>query len=298
MLKAMEELDYHANVIARSLQGYGSKIIAIVTPDMSSDFFRSVIKGVETVFYESDYYLLMASTNGDAKKEESLLSMLVERRVDALVLESASTHADMINHCIEHGIITVLIDRLVPGAKAPCITSDNNGATQQLIRLLLDAKHQKIGIINVSLTNSAGISRFEGYKEALRNAGIALRDEYISGPNFTVEDGRASIQRMLDLQTPPTALFCANNKMTEAALSVFMERRLEVGRDISLVSFGTFSVNRYLSSAITVAQDNGMLMGQQAGECLMRRISGKGATMESIVLDVEIIKGKSICRIS
>ncbi len=294
VLDAVAELNYHTNIMARSLRGYRSKIIAVVTPDISNDFFMYVVKGIETVFEKSDFCLLIASTNGDAEKEEKLLSTLIERRVDGLVIASANTNAAKINDCIARGIFTVLIDRAVPGAMAPSIVSSNVETTRRLIGLLLDAGHRDIGIINVSLTNAVGVARLGGYKEALAQAGIPLREAYISQPNFTVQDGRDSILKMLDLPTPPTALYCANNRMTEAALSVFGERGLKVGQDISLVSFGTFSVNRFLYSTITVAQDDGIAMGQHAAQYLFRQLSGEQGKMPDIVLNVDIKIGDSI----
>lgn len=294
VLEAVAALNYHTNVMARSLRGYRSKIIAVVTPDIANDFFMYVVKGIETAFDKTDFCLLIASTNGDAEAEDRLLSTLIERHVDGLVIASASTNADKINDCIDRGIYTVLIDRQVEGAQASSIVCNNAAATQGLIGLLLEAGHRDIGIINVSLRNAVGVARQQGYFDALRQAGLPVCDAYVSSPNFTVEDGREAVSRMLALPKPPTALFCANNIMTEAALSVLDEQGLRVGEDMSLVAFGTLSINRFHHPTITVAQHDGMEMGMLAGDMLRRQLSGEDDALRDITLEVHINKGESI----
>lgn len=296
--KAMKDLNYRPNAIARSLRNKKSNLIAFVIADLSNRFFMEAAKGLEIEISKAGYHLVIAGSDGDIKKEHTLIDALVERRIDGLVIATSDPKGEKVKYCLNHGIPVVLIDREVENLKTNQVLWNNMDGSYKLTKLLIDNGHKKIAIVNVTLNNLNGRQRLEGYKKALEEQGIPIKKGYISGSNFNKSEAYNYVKKIMLSDKPPTALFCANNIMLEGALQALNELNLKPYDDISIVSFGYLECNEYIPLKITSADQNSLEMGHKAGIILNNLLNEENRSSTQIILSPEIVIRDSVKKIT
>lgn len=290
----MKQLEYRPNAIARSLRSNKTNLIALVVADLSNRFFMEIAKGLEQEIASIGYHLVIASSDGKVDKERGLLETLTERRIDGLVIATSDSSGENIRKCLNQGMPIVMIDREIKGIMTNQVLWKDFDNSYRLVRLLIQKGHKKIAIVNVTLSNPNGNDRFLGYRKALEEAGLPIREEYISSSNFSIMQAYKYVKQVMQGTDPPTAIYCANNVMLEGTLQALRELKLRVYEDVSVVAFGSLECNRYIAPQITSAEQDSFSMGCQAGKILKELFSGKGRYSTQIVLDSEIVERGSV----
>lgn len=294
---AIRKLHYRPNAVARGLRHNRTNLVAMVVPDISNPFFMEAAKGLEQSLLPSERNLVIASSDSSPEKERHLLNALLERRVDGLVIASVDHQFDAIHNFFQMDTPVVLIDRSVEGLEANEVRWNDSETSCRLTEELIKNNHTRIGIVNVTLENLNGRARLEGYLEAIARAGIPLRREYISPSGFSRQDACEFVRKVMSLPEPPTALFCANNIMVEGTLRALDELGLKIWQDVSLVAFGNLICNRYISPGITCAMQDGLEMGEKAGEILCSLLEKENLPPRQIILDAPICHFQSVRRL-
>lgn len=293
--EAIQTLGYKPNLAARSLKSNNSGMIGLVVADIANRFFMKIAKGLEEVVWEHGYQTIFASSDGEAEKERRILSMFEERRVDALVIASSDTKPDYLNAFAQDGTPVVAIDRWVEGLHADAVLEDNRKAAYQLLNFLLERGHRDIAFQNVNMRLTTGRERFEGALQAMREHNIEPAAEWISPGGFTREDAVAWARTVFaDGVKYPTAVFCANNMMTEGTLIVLKDIGLAVPGDVSLVSFGEVTMRELIEPPIVSVRQNPYELGNAAGKIILRRLQGDSSPYKQERYPVEIVEGRSV----
>lgn len=302
VLQAISELNYQPNAVARSLKKQKTNMIGVVVADISNPFFMQIAKGIESVVGPEKYNLIFCSTDENPSKEHALLRLLSEKRVDGIILASCNTDSSYINQLAEKNFPIILIDRKVPNCSADVIVEDNFSSAYKLTKYLIQMGHKKIGIVNGLLKVSSGAERFAGYKKALEDDDIKLRDDYVLQGNFKRLDAyNAARQLILNNKNDlPTAMFAANNLMAEGIMVALREFDLKIPEDISLVSFGDISTPDLIDPKLTVISQNTFAIGQKAGETVLYRIQNgvESADFKEFIMVPEMSIGNSVKKIN
>lgn len=293
--EAIQILGYKPNLAARSLKSNNSGMIGLVVADIANRFFMKIAKGLEEVVWEHGYQTIFASSDGEAEKERRILSMFEERRVDALVIASSDTKPDYLNAFAQDGTPVVAIDRWVEGLNADAVLEDNRNAAYQLLNFLLERGHRDIAFQNVNMRLTTGRERFEGALQAMREHNMKPSAQWISPGGFTREDAVSWARTVFaDDRKYPTAVFCANNMMTEGTLIVLKDMGLAVPEDVSLVSFGEVTMRELIEPSIVSVRQNPYELGNAAGQIILRRLRGDSSPYKQERYPVEIVEGQSV----
>ncbi|SKC47018.1 LacI family DNA-binding transcriptional regulator [Maledivibacter halophilus] len=301
VLEAIQELQYQPNDIARSLKNNKTNTIGVIVADISNAYFMQIAKGIENVIQEKGYNLIISSTDENPLKEIEILDMLSQKRVDAIIISSCNNDGTFIERLIKRGLPVVLIDRRIKGLTADIIVEDNYVAAYDLVSQLIAKGHKRISIVNGSNFVSSGQERFEGYKKALEDNCLKIRNEYIFQGEFRKEVAYTKIKKMLetmDKDELPTAIFAANNLMAEGVMAALFEKNINIPEDISLVSFGELSTPELIKPRLTVVSQKAFSIGQKAGELAIQRIDEDGnlnrKNYKEIVMVSDIYNGESV----
>lgn len=293
--RAVAELGYRPNMVARSLKSNNTGIIGMVVADISNRFFMKVAKKLEDMVSIHGYQIIYASSDGNVEKEHQILSMFEERRIDALVIASSDSNPDHLNQLAENGTPVIAIDRKVPGLRGDVVVEDNQEASCQLVTELIRNGHKKIAVNNVLMNISSGRERLEGAKMAMQAYGLSLDEKWISGGGFTSEDSRRWVKEIFSKDgEKPTAIFCANNVMTEGALLALEELRIRVPEQVSVVSFGELPMHQLIQPQIESVIQDPLRIGQLAGELVLMRLRGEQEDFYHYELPLNMKHGKSV----
>lgn len=293
--EAIRTLGYKPNLAARSLKSNNSGMIGLVVADIANRFFMKIAKGLEEVVSEQGYQTIFASSDGEAEKERGILTMFEERRVDALIIASSDTEPGYLNVFAQDGTPVVAIDRWMEGLRADAVLEDNWNAAYQLMNYLLDRGHKDIAFQNVNMRLTTGRERFEGAMQAMREHNLEPSAQWISPGGFTREDSVAWARKIFSgRKKHPTAVFCANNMMTEGTLIVLKDMGLAVPEDVSLVSFGEVTMRELIEPSIVSVRQNPYELGNVAGRIILRRLQGDSSPYRQERYPVEIVEGESV----
>ncbi len=296
VLKAIEELGYVPNSLARSFVLQKTRTIGLVITDITNPFFTTLARGVEDTAMKSQFSVIFCNTDEDPDKEVLYLELLARKRVDGVILASASGRRGPLKSILLRNIPIVLIDREVDGLEdLDIVKGDSVYGAYLLTKHLLDLGHRRIGIIVGSKNISTAEDRVEGYKRALIEAGVTIDEELIRFARYSREDGYKVTKDLLSLDNPPTAIFGGNNFIAVGAMMAIRDSGLNVPEDIALVSFDDIESLSQVYPFFTVVTQPAYSMGVIAAELLIRRIEDKDRVRErrKVILQPELIIRKS-----
>lgn len=299
VLRAIEELGYVPNSVARSLILKKTYTIGLVISDITNPFFTTVARGVEDTAISKHYTVILCNTDENPEKELMYVEVLAKSKVDGVIYTSASGKKNPLKSLFLKKIPVVLIDRTIEGVNdLDIVRGDSVLGAYLLTRHLIELGHRRIGIVVGSLLISTAKDRVEGYKKALIEANIPIDESLIKiseTSKFSKEDGYKLTKELLNMKNPPTAIFGGNNLMAVGAILAIREMGLEIPDDISLVSFDDIESLSEVYPFLTVVKQPAYSMGVIATELLIRRIENKDRIKErrEILLTPELVIRKS-----
>ena len=298
ILEAIDELHYHPNAVARSLVKKKTHTIGIIISDILNPFYTAIVRGIEDVTYESGYNVMLCNSDEDPEKEVLYIQILLERRIDGLVISSA--FQDGVHPLISKlkMVPLVTIVRKVRGSACDSVFGDNVEGVYQAVRHLIQLGHRRIAIISGPRGLSSGEERLLGYQKALGDHGITVDSNFIKFGDFKRESGYTLTKEVLQQKEGPTALFVANNQMTIGALNAVNELSLRVPEDLSLASFDDMEWYSFLNPPLTTVEQSPYVMGKTAGEMLLQRINRKRKGVKKIVIPSRLIVRQSTAEIA
>ena len=233
VLKAVEELGYIPNAVARSLTQGRTHVIAIVVSDIQNPFFTTVSRGVEDVAQRHGYTLMLGNTDERPEKERQYLEVLVSRRVDGVIL--SPTGADHVRLLQERGVPVVLVDRVISGIEADSVVLDAYDGGRQIMTHLLEVGYSEVAFIGGIRGNSTVEARLAGCRDAMREAGLELS---VRLGRLDRATGEALMAGLCEEQCVPEAIVAANNLVAVGAVVEMRRRGLRVPEDVGLACFG------------------------------------------------------------
>jgi len=288
ILKALKDMDYTPNQVARSLKIKSTNTIGVVIPDINEDFFSYVFKGLNNILDKNGYSVILCDTEENEKKEEIYLNLLTEKRIDGIVLATVSKNNKTLNKLLESGLPVIFIDNL-PNIKNnfDSVIIDNEKASCLAVEHLLEFGHKRIGIITGKTNETTGYERLSGYKKALKMNNIDIHKELIKIGDFKEESGYKNMNELLK-DDKITSVYIASSKMTYGAIKAIRENNLKIPEDISVVGFDVHDPSGLIKPSITT-----IIQPEKH-----KRINNpKSKYRQKIVLDPEIIAKDSTCHI-
>lgn len=284
---AIESLDYHPNYIARSLKARSTKTLGLIISDITNPFFPQVVRGAEDSAFQHGYLLITFNTDDQAEREKQILSLLRSRRVDGVLLvvaPSADGDVSHIRKTEESGIPIVCLDRIPPGVALDSVSVDNVAAAQLCVRHLISRGYRRIGIIAGGLILQTARDRLDGYKAALREAGIEIDPELILEGNFRQTTGYRLGKSLLLRHNPPTALFVSNGMMAAGVVQALEEAGFRCPGDMAMVCFDDLPFSDVFKPHLTSLAQPAYQMGYEAAQLLIQRLQGKIKSRKSVTI--------------
>jgi LacI family transcriptional regulator len=277
VLDAMTALDYHPDAIARSLKTGRSLVIGVVVPDITNAFYPEVIRGIEDTARAARYGVLLCDSTEDPRNEESHLSMLFSRRVDGVLLAccaGSTAYATVTNRRFP----VVFLDRIPAISTEYTVSSDNVQAGYIATRHLIDLGHERIAPIAGNLGLSPHRDRLEGFRKAMQEFHLPIRDEYMFRGDVQIEDGLCACDHLFSLPVPPTAIIAGNNKLLLGVLQELERRQISVPERVSVLGFDDHLWNRYFNPSLTAVSQSTHEIGKCAFELLLQAMNGEQST--------------------
>lgn len=294
--KAIDELGYVPNEIARNLKQRHSHLIGYVVSSIGNHYFASVLKAVEATVQTEGYNILICSTGQAPSRELYYINWLLSRQVDGIILNTTNENDARIAELTQK-VPMVLINRRIQGDNihADLVDSDNFGAGRALAGYLTGLGHRRIGLINGNLRTMPAQERRDGFIVGMKAAGVTVDDAYpyVFDGDFTPSSGVNGVRHLMSLRERPTALVVMNNDMTTGALRGLREMGVRVPEDLSLCSFGSIDDSAILYVTPTEVELDAKSFGITAAKLLLERMADPSLPPREHIFPTRLIFGNS-----
>jgi LacI family transcriptional regulator len=281
VLRAVEELGYRPNHVARSLRARRTFSLGILVPEVGNPFYAEVAKGIEDEVFGRGYTLTVGNTQGSTDRRRSYTQSLIERQVDAIFFDFTGVGPDELDLLERSGVIGIYIgtvDELPDDVRhrLPSVTMDAEPAGYQIGRRFLEQGHTRVACIASDFPpppmSSAPWSRVEGVHRALREADL---DPIVVSTGQSLEDGYQTAARLLALDDRPTAIFAFNDVIAAGVLRRAADEDLKVPADLAVCGFDDIELARYLRPRLTTVTVPKTEMGSLAARTVVGALDRK-----------------------
>jgi LacI family transcriptional regulator len=284
VLQAIRELDYTVNQVARSLQLRSTRLIGMLVPDISDPFHANVVRVVEDALKMAGYTLLLGSLRDRPEEQTRYLNTMRAQQVDGILIYIVPGCEDEVRKLVESRKPVVLMGRAPTQFEADLVATDHVTGTRLAVEHLIARGHRAIGIIPGPEAQPFSHARVEGWREALRHAGIRANERHVAYGDYSVEGGQAAASRLLELEGPPTAILAGNFHEVIGVLRVLRQRRIRRPEEVEVMSSHDSDVLDAFDPPVSSVDQPVREMGAKAAELLLRRIRQPGRPPEQILL--------------
>jgi LacI family transcriptional regulator, galactose operon repressor len=294
VLAIITELNYKPNVIGRALVTQRTNLLGVILPDVHSEFFSELIRGIDKAARDHHYHIIVSSTHSDKKEIESMLGVMQGGHVDGLIIMSPHIDTEEVARHLSINSKVLFVNSYINGSNFDSVAIDNYGGAHQMVKHLIKHGHTKIAILKGEANNYDARERFSGYLKALEENRIDRCIDFELPGNFTEESGYDMTIKILKMKSKPTAIFCSNDSMALGALRALHEKDIIVPGEIALAGFDDVPSARHVLPSLTSVHVPIFEMGTTAVEYLLNGVrNGGGKEKRKKILQTSIVTRES-----
>ena len=286
--KAVRDLNYTVNDLARSLQTRKTRTVGMLIPDVASPFYAKVVRGAEDVLRGAGYSLILGSTYNKAEEQARYLGVFRSKQVDGLLLFVSPGDDEDVHALVKARKAVVFVGRTPPGYQADSVSADNVGGTQRAMAHLISKGHRRIAIIAGERGVSTSADRVTAWRSALRKAGLPSPRQWQGYGDWTAESAHNVTLEFLTGEERPTAIFAANFLMMTGVLRALKERGLRCPDDVEVMSSDDSEWLDVFEPRISTVVQPAYEMGTKAAELVLARIAAPKRKFEQVLLEPEL----------
>ncbi len=292
--RVAQELGYTPNKIARGLRLNQTHQLGIIVADLANPFFATMVKSITKEARKSGYSIVVCDSDENTHLEQESLNTLLENRVDGLLIAAVGLERAHLERFAGGSTPIVLLDRLYENMAIDAVSVDNEKGAYAATQHLIERGHTRIAVLQGLPGTYANTGRLNGYRQALLDAGIAVRPEYIVGDDFGTLNGAVGMKQLLHLPEPPTAVFAAGDLIALGALDAMREARKTIPRDMSLIQFDDPSFTQHLYPALSAVEQPIEQMGEMGVKLLLRRLREPSSGPRTVLLEPRLNVRESV----
>jgi len=298
VLDIVEEHQYKPDFFASSLITRQSKMIGMIVPDVTDFFFSKIVEGVESYINPLGYMLILCNSRHSLDKETQLLQELAHRSVDGILLATPNQlpEAYDLKSDFFKKMPMMLIDRgLNTRESGRLIVKEYEGA-YQAVKYLIHEGHRNIGFLKEDTSYYQLEERYNGYRHALKDAGITFKRQWMTAGELTIEGGYRAAKELLRTREL-TAIFCSNDAMAIGCYQAIHELGKRVPEDISVIGFDGLPLSEHITPPLTTVMQPAFDIGFTAAKFLVDAIEFPERRVPNKIFDIKLILRESVQRI-
>jgi LacI family transcriptional regulator, galactose operon repressor len=251
---------------------------------VDNPFSALINRAVETVAYRRDTAVLAASSDNDPDRERVMVDAFTRRRVDGLILTTVTEDQGYLHAEREQGTPLVFVDRPPTGLLADAVITNNYEATIEATRHLISCGHRRIAYLGSE--SAASTARQCGFTSAMAEAGLADSSLRLNGLR-SEQEILAAVRGLVQLDSPPTALFTSHYLVTLGAIRALHDLHLE--QRVALIGFDDIALADLVRPAVTVMAPDPTQIGTIAAERIFARLDGDTSPVQTVVVPAQLI---------
>lgn len=297
---AADQMGYRPNNFASSLRLKHTNTLGLLVPRLNSYFMSTVISGIEKVTNENGFGLIISISQESVRQEISGVYTLFNSRVDGLMVSLASDTKDLdhFNVLFDKNIPVIFFDRVFRCPGCMSVVIDNVKAGYEVTSHLIDQGCKRIVHLSGSQQRNVYSERFEGYRNALCDAGLPYDNKLLIINDLSREAATGAVKKILKLDPLPDGIFTSNDT---SAVQIMMELQKEgfsIPEDICVAGFNNEPVSKVVRPNLTTVDYPAELIGEIVAKAMINKLKNRHQDeVKNIIVDHKLIIRESTLRI-
>ena len=297
--KAVDELDYTVNPIARSMRASKSFAVGVVVLDLNCIFFAPMLKGIQKVMSRAGYSVIMYDSNYSMELEMKYSRMLANSMVDGIILAGISTEENSmfyssLRSSTGRSMLPIIsIENNLSDIGIDSVYIDNEKASYTATSHMIELGCKRIAHIKAPQTTTSNSARLRGYRKALMDSGLECDPSLELDGDFSAASGYQAALRLIRAGKNFDGIFAANDQMAVGAMRALHNYNINIPGEVKIVGFDNTFVASIMDPALTTIRVPNYQMGVSAAQCLLRRIQNPQEKVSSIQMEYELIIRRS-----
>lgn len=273
-----QQLNYQPNQLAAALRRGRSNTLGVLVPHITGHFFPQVVNGIAIEASRAGFTVMICQSNEDAAQERKNIDLLRHSQVEGILVSLANTTQDFshFEELRQQGVPLVFFDRVVEdfrGTNVSAVVLDDHQGAYQVVQHLVEQGCRRIAHFSGPLHMNIHKNRHQGYRDALRDAGLPIDEELIVFCEQSQAGGIDGMQRLLrELPQPPDAVFASNDLAAVGAMGVIKAAGLRVPQDVAVAGFSNETFTNLTEPKLTTVDQGCETMGISAVRLLQQML--------------------------
>ncbi len=290
VLRAIRELNYRPNALARSIAVSRSNMIGLVVPDVGNLFYPQIIRGVTDYADSKGYAVLVGNSDYNPEREAQQLLSMVDKRVDGIILCSGVSNRDFLldfrRYNVALGLIGRSFDTSVSNAS---ITGDNVRGGYKSAAYLIRGGHRRIAYVEGNPDVSGSRERLEGYRQAHTAAGLPVYQELLLSGEYSIQYGRLAADQLLNRKIQFDAITTGSDLIAIGMVSQLLQRGVRIPEDVELIGFNNTELASAFHPALSTVSKPHYDMAQYITEQVIRVVEGEQVKLPHTVVEPQLV---------
>ncbi len=278
--KAVKELNYRPNSVARSLANNRTDSVGVLVPELNAPFFGDLMQAVESTLRAADKHVIISVGRNCLETEKDAVEFLISRNCDALIMHAEALPDEYLLELNQSKLPVALVNRQVEGLPEACTSLDNEKGGYLATRHLLELGHKDIAYISGPTDKCDASLRLEGHKRALSEAGLPINPQLIFNGDYSEEDGKIGLLELMARDVPFTALVCANDWMASGAISCARDLGMSLPHDLSVVGFDDVVFAHHVFPRLTTVSNPIAEMAEMSAKYILNKVYGQANNVQ------------------
>ncbi|MEO3741591.1 LacI family transcriptional regulator, asc operon repressor [Kosakonia oryzendophytica] len=254
VFQAIAESGYRPNLLARSLASNKTQTLGLVVTNTlyHGVYFSELLSHAARMTEDKGRQLLLADGKHSAEEERQAIQYLLDLRCDAIIIYPRFLSVDELDEIIQnHSQPIMVLNRRLRKNSSHCVYSDQKASSQSAVLQLIAQGHREIAFITGSLDSPTGIERLSGYKDALTQQHIPVRNELIVEGKWTPLSGAMGVRELLSRGVSFSALVASNDDMAIGAIKQLHDSKIAVPQQVSIIGFDDIAMAPFTVPALS-----------------------------------------------
>ena len=302
VFKTASGMNYEQNKLAQALKSGKSFNVGVIVPRIDSNFFSSVIRGIEEELYPEGYHVIICQTHDQQELEIKNINSLLNAQVDGILMSISNAKLEtnaVFNNLVKKNVPLIFFDRKKDIKNVSSITIDDFKGGYEATSHLIHQGCKRIAHLSNNRNLEIFKNRYLGYKQALLDNNIPFDESLVVETFSKVIEGREKTKLLLQMDNPPDAIFSSSDFSALGAIEEIKENGLRIPEDICVVGFSNEPFTKFMELSISSIDQSPMEMGKIAARMFLEEVASevKVKLEKHIVLTPTLIARKSSLKV-
>lgn len=298
VLETASKMNYEQNKLAQALKSGKSYNVGVIVPRIDSNFFASIIRGIEEELYPKGYHVIICQTHDQEDLEIGNINSLLNAQVDGILMSISNAKIESkqgFKNLLRKNVPLIFFDRKKDIEGVSSVTIDDYKGAYDATQHLINQGCKRIAHLSNDRLLLIFKNRYLGYKQAIIDNGLQFDENLVIETPSKVIEGRKITKQFLDMQNPPDAIFSSSDFTALGAIEEIKAHGLKIPEDIAVAGFSNEPFTRFMELSITSVDQSPIEMGRIAAQVFLEEV-GNGKKIKSkkeVILTPELMVRKS-----